>query len=1610
MTVEEGKADSRRFYMKRTWRVWNERAIWLVVLFLCCLGQDLLALDPAPTNGVAYILLPKEIPAKMDGVYRLNSYSDPFGPIALGKRIFDLQFSVATTVNGLAVDQENRLYLFISPSISGDYTLVDKQGWLPKSAFEPDSPAFIKLIGQPFNSTQISRDITGPMPNRQYDHGTTNYDGDFWDYGPYPASPHYPSGWPHTHAAYTKGSFVDASGNPYQYQFNPINPASHKGIPLWNGPGGSSAGIKHLTDPYKVILPNKWGGISWFAYPTKNIPPSAPEAAYNGLLDGKDGRPEVTQYDFRLKHDDVADGFRRLSGSIYVPMMSPYWDAWYISAVVKRVYWTRDRSLDLYSYKDVIIPPDGPPYSNKPGLDAAKVLSATDLDIKEEYGKTCGDGCIPGGPMNPQAVGKVESVVQVFTSTTGRRYGFNPYGNDMGPYGENDAALRVVSGGTTYNLDLSATNIRNQDYLLTTLGYAKLKDISRMGVSSNFDPAAIPVVSAPDYLFGSVAEKFVMQDSWWGLGGVGFEYFGQDISTPNGKLFKKGHIYRLDYLDSLNPNAEDVGLFDGSVDAIGVDGEGNLYVLFTELDCPNDPIWPDPAGMPKGPVLAAQWPSSDITGHSEFLGNGSWMRPGIGTGDVPISDPTQAGDYLDLYFRQKIYKVARKYTANAGGGYNLSSVEERGKVEAGYDKISRKLRYDGGALFSWANDWYHSENVVGRVASVKAEFAVVNIAARPTMYHGPTDCTYSVCRDDPGLAGKRTNNSVPIFENDVVTFKLEGYKPFGANGERQHFRGVGNIPGLGITTVNMIPPYENYDEDSNSVAGGFPSSMFESETLKTQIYWFVDLLDSTDPASGKVLKHFLVGDGGSPNGGGDNQTFFFKFPQPGNYAVYAKFKYNYFDYSKLADLDNPRPSDLKLVATTYPLGAGVFETTQKVLYAVESAPAINPDKYVTNVHIYKTGLQDVSSISGGGDTYDLPENASPTALSFSFEAQFVRDANRNASDADFKTFNGVGVWDYGDSEHVYNYGGPNLPIQAFNPGFVKEYDTAELAKHGTMVEGSLSPKDLAAFKWRLYIYPTYDGAAFPLDGPGVPYGVGDCSTASGSDIEDLGGRKFRIKVNINKTDLAPIKTPIDPGQYRVRLELVYPRVTWFEYKTGPGATQFQYRSIIPDPLPNGIVTTVKGTDDPLNPVSWDLDNALFDNGDSWNIRARDFEVGVASISTSPNPIIQSTSDPVETVTITAGLSDNNPNAVFPPESGTPLQIWYQFPKYKRHRTEMKEAYVASTRTGDPGPMPLLNSFYENDWLVSASYTAQIADLNAFNPDDGDFKNWVGKIDFAVDAELKDGYGASIPLNLATPHHFYATAPADEFPMSISTSKVGLQRYDNDPPSLRCIIVSQADNRRWEIVLQEADRDLVCNPKTDGQLGKCQLSVAAYQLSENKTIGSLTVLITGTAKGIGSASGTVTLDETNPEMTADVLALLPVVRRSTRILANFSFWDNVDYLNFSSAEFKISDKFGQSLITGAAPAVPLASRYLESTNNQENSNHPGTVSNPEPQARFSADTPMKVDPIQTKPSEYQINIRCLAADAEGNTRSLVIPVKVIDSSFETRVLESREERR
>ncbi len=1604
--------------MTRVWKMWT---LGLVVLLAGCLGQAALADDPKPTNGVGYVLLPKEIPAHMDGVYRLNAYDEPYGPVALGVRMFDLQFSVATTVNGLAVDQDNKVYLFVCPSVSGDYVEVAKQGWIPPGAFDPESPAFIKLIGQPFSADQVSRDITGPMPNRQYDHGTTNYDGDFWDYGPYAASPHYPSGWPHTHAAYTKGSFTDESGNPYQYQFNPGQPASHRGLPLWNGPGAGAAGIKHPEDPYKVILPNKWGGISWFAFATSRAPTPFQ------LMDGNGGRDKMTQNDFRLKHDNVSDGFRRkvytsegYPYDMFIPLMSPYWDAHYISAVVKRTYKKRDRSLDLYSYKDTVVPPPAPPYTRVPQKDHPKVLSATDLDITESYGKTCGDGCIPGGEMNPQAVGKIESVVQVFTSTTGRRYGFNPFGKDVGPYGESDAALRVVYNGVTYNLDLTPTNLRNTAYL-AGLGYEP-KKVTRMGTSSNFNPVPVPVTRAPDYLYGSVAEKFVMQDSWWGIGGIGFEYFSNDVTTPNGKTFTKGHIYRLDYLDSSTPNAEDVGHFPGAVDSIGVDGEGHLYVLTTELDCPNDPAWPDPAGVPQGPDLDPKWPSGTITGHPDYLDKGKWMRPGYGVPDYEIPGPGQPGDYLDLFFRQKVYKVARKYTASAGGGYSASTVEERGRVEAGYDTICRKLRYDGGTSYSWLTGWYHKDNIPGRVASVKAEFAVVNIAARPQVFRPDTEA-YSICRDDAGDGGKRVSSTVPIYEGTKVTFKVEGYKPFGADGVRQHFRGIGYIPDLGETSVNMIPPYINYDEDGDGNAGGFPSSLFESPSRKTLVTWHVDLVDTTDSSGEILLKSFTSGATESD----EYKTFSFTFPHPGNYRVWAEITYNYFNYADLeknSNKQNPRPSDLACVAQSKTV------TTTKVLYQVQTNPFSGDKGYISNINLLNAAhLQGVDPVGGGGTTYDLPENASPTALSVQFDAQFAQDANRYEA-GDYLNYGGVGVWDYGDSIHVYNYVSPTEYNTVFNPGYTKTPNPpapavtpdSSPAAHGTQVlvnpdnvddpDYYPTAKDLKAIRWRLFIYPTFDGAPadqFPTTGPGELYGEGSCEHVGAANIKHLGNRKFRITVPINLASLPPIKTPIDPGTYRLRLELIYPRLKWIEYKSGPNATLPQYRSLVPDDHPTGCVTTVAGSDDS---IAWSVPTSSynpFPNGDSWFLRARDFEVATASLTSPLGAIVQTTGDPTTTVTITAGLTDNNPNAVFPPDSQA-FGIWYQFPKYARHRTDLDSDIETAARTFGPGPKPTSRTFYQDDnYRLGASYSARIPFFDNFDAGKP-FTNWVGSLEFALDAHLQDGYGATWPLDLDQTHHFCASAAANRFPMEIRTNRIGLTRFDNDPPSLYVTLISQADNRRWEIQLLEQQRDDVSNP-TEDQLADSQLVVSSYHLDSGTLVGSKTIDVPGSAKGMATWEK-ISIDERPTPaglealLTPEIRDLLPTVRRSGRLQATFRFTDNVDYLDFTRASFEIKDKTGGNLITGTPPAIPLANVYLEG-NDVPNSAHPGVNV---PQARFAADMPMKVDANQGTPSVYQVKVECSATDAEGNTRSLVIPVRIVDSSFETRVLESRENRR
>ncbi len=1553
-------------------------ALALVLLSACCQG---IFAAPEARNGVAYVLLPKDYPTALEGVWRLNSYADPYGPLAMGTKVFGLGFiGAGQAANGLAVNQSNRVYLFVSPNVGGVYTPVTEVGWTPVGLFDEDSPAYVKLIGQAWNSDEMpaesdyrvnedprykdSTSTNGPNNRlfRWFPPDTTNYENLFWvNY------------W--NHRVYFKGAYTDDVGNSYEYLFNPIGPATHKNTPMWNG----TAGVRHPTDPNKVILPNKWGGISWYGFGS----PKAPAEHVGKLMDGKDGRPLMTTHDYSLKRGSP------------MPLFSPYVNgSKYFVATVKRVYEKRDRSLDLYSYLDETVPPPGP----GPSCEAAGVLSTTDLKITEMYGKCCGDNCIPGGDLNPEAIGKIESCVQVFTSTTGRRYGFNPLGRKTGPYGLNNAALRVVHLGSTYNLDLNAANIRNAPYLTSNLGMT-FDAIKRLGVSSNFTTPVVPITTSPDYLYASVSDKFCVQDSWWGVGGLAFEYFTQNVTTPTGKTFLAKHIYRLNYTNSTNPTPEDVGAFDGDIDGMGVDGEGNLYLLTTELEVPNSPNWPDPAGLPVGPVFGPAWPSAAITSHVDYLANSGWFRPDpVDGGDNPIAGPSEPDDYLKLYFRQKVKKVCRRYTPSAGGGYSLSAVEDRGYVDGGTDVIARTLRYDGSGSFSWLNDWYHPSGIGSRTASLDAEFAVVNIAARPQAYN--TSPTYSVCRYN-----RVSPAAEELIEDTPYDFKVEGYKPFGANGVQQNFVYVGNLPNLGGGTyVNLIPPYENRDEDNNGVLGGLPSSAFETPTYQTNVVWHVELVDPT----GTVVKQYPDM---APNHPGADECNKYKvlrysFPQPGKYRVWATITYHTLNYNALAP--GQRPSDFT--------GAHVVTysniNTQKVTYTVKSNPntAVGTNE-ISNIVLFPTSSmvvnQSVLALPSDNGKYNILEGASPASLSFEFDLQMVRDANRDLSSA-FTTFGGFGKWDYGEpGGHVYNYSSPGVADNnKFHPGYPLSANPAP-ANRGTRVDidpTSMTPpslpspspsqyslfcKDVGFVTYQLYLTPPAAAMKFPANAYEIPVGApGTCTVQLVPTT--IGTRKYRVRVYIPSAQLASnlsIVTPIDPNTYNVRLKLTWPRVKWYEHPASDAMKT--YRSLQPD---------VDGTTSPGAPS--------FAVNDFWVLRARDMTVMAPTLDSSVvATITQTTGDPVPNVPIRFDVKDNNPCAQF-----TGFQVKYDVPTKPRDNATptftLNNAIPTKIFESDRPTNP---NFYASPFEYKHTYdltnvTEYGGPGSMFAPG-STYQNWIGSLSYGIEGDIQDGYGATEPLNLTTKHEFRRNASNPFY----RTEYRALVRYDNDPPSFFVQIISPADNRRWDVTLQEQVTDLACNPTTVGQLANTPIHIAMFQLDTGAVLTATQTLtnIEGSSNFPNDISGNKDINLSAISLPTPFLDALPRVRRSGRLLVNLRYTDNVDYQAFRAVSVNIMERPAagpeRDLLTGARPPLPLDADY-------DNNGVKMSVGNLEFRARYAVDMPMSVRPTQANPADFQVYVKIAATDSSGNERSLLIPIQVVDSSFDARVLESKENRR
>jgi hypothetical protein len=1561
------------------------------------------AQTPAPevANGVAYILVPAEVPEE-HGVYRLNAYNSPFAPLEEGQRLFDLSFGKSSVFNGLAVNHESKLFLLGGGKGSGKYQPVEKIGWLPEMDFPEESPAYLALIGQAFSGSEISQDITEAMPNRQFDHGTTNYDNDFWDYGHWPLDPYFPGGSAIRHDAYKPNTAQakDPSGNAFSYSYTPTAPQQFKGIPLWNGPTSYAAGKRHPRESGLVALPHRWGGILQFAVGNT----FAPAAHVGKPMDGKEGRPLLLTRDLKLRRDTAKPGANELP-------FSPYWDSKYFAAVVLRTYEQRQRLMDMFAFSDETAPPAKPPYKKYPGLVVPQVLSATDLRIVDQFAKNDGFNGLPGGDVPAAVPARHEALVQVVHTTSNRQYIFNHLGQKTAPFKSDNAALKVVYKGETSDLELTKANIRNADYL-AKIG-ASLDQIKRIGVSAKFEAPTVPVTAGPDDVFGSIADKFAIQDSWWGNGGVAYEYYANDFQSPTIATlsFKAGHLYRLDYVSDPIPVAEDLGALPGAIDEIGVDGQGNLYVLFTELESSNSPSWPDPSGIPAGFELPAGWPHTGITGHDSFVREGSWMRIGIEKQDEAITTPEQKGDYKDIYFSQQVTKVCKKFPASAGGTYALAAGEPWGTVKAGKDLIVRRLQFDGPGAYSWAGDWRHALAPAQRFAAIQADLAIVNFAARPEVVPPPDACQYSICRNDAAGGARRVSPEAVIAEGDEVTFKVEGYKPYDETGARRELKYVGNIEEIGPTRVNMTPPLENLDEDGDGHPGGFPSSMFETSGQKTKILWCIDLIEGTNPDDdSKVIRPFAKDL--APNSGEEYQNYTFKFPQPGNYRVYAKIRYRYFDFAALNPTD--RPDKLKEHVRVFPAADG-FVASRKVMYQVQSSTQSENPGYITNVMLLNQSFnQGVEPVSETSQAYNLTQGASPKELKFSFTAQFIRDANRFDPTQPFMTYGGVGVWDYNDKNgHVYNYAGPNQVNDEYNPGWNKPNDTEKRADHGTRVDVEPSrDKDLKAIRWRLYMYPDYSGAV-PVKrtlksnkDAGVKVAEGDCSQAI---LEALGkDRQYQLTVTI-PPEVLPIQMPIDPMSYRLRVEILYPRVKWQEGQTGK-ADQNQYFSIVPDDKPLGIVTTVPGDDPAVAYEGHSTDTTVFTTGDSWDVRARDTAIFPPTLTPdTPQNLVQTSGDPVSPVFVGFEVSDNNPNAEF-----SNFAIKYERPLAVRDPSQKDlngQVQAALTRpVSDPPTDP--EAFKTDEYRKTAAFQSWINDYGdsngtstLFSPGN-EFANWIGSLTYWIEGELKDGYGASEPLNLDSAH-LYAPNAADP---RLKTPALQVQRFDNDPPALHLTLVSQQENRRWEILLVDEVQDLSPNPKSPELLASSTLSIACYRLD---TVGdSALVLATQSFEVAGSSNVPHELTANKdvkftdiPNLSPELLAALPRVRRSSRVMVNVNMSDNVDYLPFSQAQLTVRELSlagsPQNLLPAQAPSIALDAAF------DKNGGQNYTL--PSPRARYSIDMPMMVRADQSLPGRPQVEIKLTATDASGNERSITVPIQITDSTFETRILESKEGR-
>ncbi len=1618
-------------------------------------------------NGVSYVLLSSDF--AHPGVYRYNNYDGSVRASYAVKGtdtktpIFKIN-TIQGKVSGLAANQENNVFLL--SAIEGDRFYEAETGWLPTGIkFDDDSSIY----------------VSAAKPNEE----ATDYIRSGCPHGPYGSN--FPANDSSLYVFWYKN--VTLNGNTYKYvcRFNGpvgvkfLNGSSGlRGTPIWDGTyttGGISTGaaIKHPTDERKIILPSQFGALSYYLYGTKNEP------AIQGLaMDGTNGRDRYI--------------FTDTNGAGYFTGDNKHAKATMFACIVKRFYQKRDNSLNLYTGNDTTSS-TSIPTNQTMRQTQANVLKTVDVRVREAYGKLCGDNCIDGGEIQGGDVETALSNVTVVTSTTGNRYGFNPLGvyRSSDTSDQTSASLRVVkTNGTTKTINLSSdkegtsfqgTEITNKAYLEKhNITPAEIKTI---GISSKFE-------SDLDYIYGSAADYFVVQDSWWGKGGIAYEYYRGNDETP-------GKVVKIDYMNNDGQTeSTELGDLSGKVDAIAIDGEGYLYALKTE-ESPSDKsmedinVYADPStnsatvGSDELEITYSGW-KRDVT----TIVGGETQNDGVI--DVPDGQQTEK-DYKIATIKQKVYKTVKRYPQATD---SIGSEEDRGSMFAGYDTWTNNLTITSNGGYTWSYPIWRQDDGT-RTSEMPAELAVVNVAETPVPIDAPKTRYITVIdslnSDDEKM--DYTPNQI-IAEENTLEFKVEGYKPV-IKGKQRDLKYIGSIDGTGFKEVklNSIPNEKGeyaHDEDGDGNASGFPSHMFEAVGLDTKVIWKIAQVE--DKVAVSLDSAELISGIESVEGTGDFKSLKYKFKQPGRYIVQADVTFNIFN-----NLGQPGIRPYQLTSATEQ-----FTTEPKLIQVYANALKLNKtDSYITEISITPNNKKyEITDGKTSDSNYDTVEGIAANntqegkfgSITISFMAQFFREVESNTT-GNLETYDGIGVWDYnyykklyteaksklpgiitpiiGDVPRAYNFIGDVDPSVAYNPniynpGKIKGSTTGDY-KAGTKVNGSINTDknlDKQFIQWALYLRPvTPQGDISNPDDTIFERGdlitSGTCEKATFTPEGNEADRKYKVTFTIDNID-SMINTPRDPRDYTLDLEIVYPRVTWLNNDLGanPDDSHLYFSSVVPYTSTSGASPihvlsrlNINSVDNKINQSYKAKDESIKIYGEDqkpyFTICARDKEK--PTFNHDPRqidnlPHVETTGDPTIPGEFKYGITDNNPflssieygskynenakrmtedNALDATNLAIEVLRINNFDntnankKYELKSDISKSAII--TQTSDSP------SFYADDnWRINASYTLKTEKLSSsiFEPKgtlgaapsamiSKDYRlqmeNWVGSLSYTIVGKFYDGLGKDSKYNV---HYLYdenypsvyaselpgypQTLTEDQKKEAIKTTpQVYLNRIDNDPPNIEVELVSPNDNRRIVFQLAEGINDRVSCAKTVGDLAPSNLIVKTYKLnldSEPPTV--VNALVPGTTnyydKTINAeppsgcvASATV----------SDYLAsAIPSFKRAGRLLINVNIYDNCGFLDLSEAWIKVENNSSVLLL-----------QEIRKTASHEKDGNMKESFKIKPRGIFAVDLPMLVESTQP-----QMKVTVYAKDHQGNQRALIIPVNIAESSFETRVLETKEDRR